>query len=676
LLRDLVILVAVAIPVVVLTQRLKVATVVGFLLTGILIGPRGLSLIGQPASVSALAEVGVVLLLFAIGLELSLARIIRLGRVVLLGGGLQLAGTLVVIGLVALALAVPARQAVLFGALAALSSTAIVLRVYADRAELDTPHGRVVIAILLFQDLCVVPLMLVVPLLAGTGAGAKAAALRMAVALVVTAALVLVGRVAIPRVLERVAAFRNREIFTLSIVVLGLGAAYVTASVGLSLALGAFIAGLVISESPYGLQALSDVLPFRDTFSGIFFTSVGMLLDVGFVVHHPLLVLGATVLLLALKTLVASAAIRLLRRSVQVSVMGGLGLAQVGEFSFVLAAVASPVGLLNVDSYQLFLGVSVLSMILAPFVIQAARPVGLWAERLSGGMPVVFRTHRAEAGPPLNDHVIVVGYGLSGRNLARVLRSAEIPYVILEQNGPVVRQAKLEREPILFGDATRHEVLERVGIHRARVIVFAISAPADERRGVAVARHLNPGIAIVVRTRYVREIEELERLGADQVIPEEFETSLEIFARVLRLYGIPTDAIRREIEAARGEHYEMLRGLKVPGLKLDALRHLGLQVAIETVELEAGTQAEGENPTTLSLRSRTGTSVIAVVRDGEARYTPDPAFRFRPGDLVVLVGTGDALAQATAFFRRPRDRRSGAIRMSVSVPVQEPDGAG
>jgi CPA2 family monovalent cation:H+ antiporter-2 len=329
-----------------------------------------------------------------------------------------------------------------------------------------------------------------------------------------------------------------------------------------------------------------------------------------------------------------------------------------------------------VDSYQLFLGVSVLSMILAPFVIQAARPVGLWAERLSGGMPVVFRTHRAEAGPPLNDHVIVVGYGLSGRNLARVLRSAEIPYVILEQNGPVVRQAKLEREPILFGDATRHEVLERVGIHRARVIVFAISAPADERRGVAVARHLNPGIAIVVRTRYVREIEELERLGADQVIPEEFETSLEIFARVLRLYGIPTDAIRREIEAARGEHYEMLRGLKVPGLKLDALRHLGLQVAIETVELEAGTQAEGENPTTLSLRSRTGTSVIAVVRDGEARYTPDPAFRFRPGDLVVLVGTGDALAQATAFFRRPRDRRSGAIRMSVSVPVQEPDGAG
>jgi CPA2 family monovalent cation:H+ antiporter-2 len=505
--------------------------------------------------------------------------------------------------------------------------------------------------------------MLVVPLLAGTGAGAKAAALRMAVALVVTAALVLVGRVAIPRVLERVAALRNREIFTLSIVVLGLGAAYVTASVGLSLALGAFIAGLVISESPYGIQALSDVLPFRDTFSGIFFTSVGMLLDVGFVVDHPLLVLGATAVLLVVKTLVGGAAIRLLRRSVQVSVMGGLGLAQVGEFSFVLAAVAAPFGLLNRDSYQLFLGVSVLSMILAPFVIQAARPIGAWTERLAGGMPAVFQAHRTEAGPPLSDHVIIVGYGLSGRNLARVLKSAEIPYVILEQNGPVVRQAKLEREPILFGDATRHEVLERVGIQRARAIVFAISAPADERRGVAVARHLNPGIAIVVRTRYVREIEELERLGADQVIPEEFETSLEIFARVLRLYGVPTDAIRREVETARGERYEMLRGLSLPGLKLDALRHLGVKAAIETVEVEDGTRAVGENPTTLAVRSATGASVIAVVREGEARYTPDPEFRFRPGDLVVLVGTGDALAQAASVFQKPRERRTGAVKL-------------
>lgn len=672
LLRDLVLLVAVAIPVVVLTHRLKVATVVGFLLTGMLIGPYGLSLISRPDSVASLAELGVVLLLFAIGLELSLARIIKLGRVVVLGGGLQVVATLVATGLVALAFAVPARQAVLLGALAALSSTAIVLKVYTDRAELDTPQGRVLVAILLFQDLCVVPLMLLVPMLGGAGGGARAAAIAIGIALLVTTALVLVGRVAVPRLLERVAALRNREIFTLCIVVFGLGAAYVTASAGLSLALGAFIAGLVISESEYGIQALSDVLPFRDTFSGIFFTSVGMLLDLRFVAAHLALVLGATLGLVVLKALVAGGVVRLLRRSLRVSVISGLALAQVGEFSFVLAAVAAPLGLLTRDSYQLFLGVSVLSMILAPFVIQASVPVADRITRLRGAVPLAMDAHMAEAAQALSDHVIVVGYGVSGRNLAKVLKGAEIPYVILEQNGQVVRQARLDREPILFGDATRHEVLERVGIARARVIVFAISSPAGERRGVAVARHLNSEIAIVVRTRYVREIEELERLGADQVIPEEFETSLEIFARVLRLYGIPTDTIRREIVAARGEHYEMLRGLSLPGLRLDALRHLGVRAAIETVEVEVGTRAVGENPITLSLHRTTGCSVIAVVRDGEAHYGPDPDFRFRQGDLVVLVGTPDAMSQALPLFQRPRERRTGTVRLSAIVPLAPP----
>lgn len=675
LLRDLVILVAVAIPVVVLTHRLKIATVVGFLITGIVIGPHGLSLIGQPDSVAALAELGVVLLLFAIGLELSLARIIKLGPTVMLGGGLQMGGTLVVAGLIALGFAVPVRQAVLFGALAALSSTAIVLKVYTERAELDTPQGRVVIAILLFQDLCVVPLMLLVPMLGGTAtAGQPPAMLRIGVALVVTTALVLVARFAVPRLLERVAALRNREIFTLCIVVFGLGAAYVTASIGLSLALGAFIAGLVISESEYGIQALSDVLPFRDTFSGIFFTSVGMLLDVGFVADHLRLVVGATAGLIVLKAAIAGGIVRLLRRSLQVSVVSGLGLAQVGEFSFVLAAVAEPLGLLTRDSYQVFLGVSVLSMILAPFIIQASGPMAEWAVRLRGGLPVPMDAHQAEAAQALSDHVIVVGYGLSGRNLARVLKSAEIPYVILEQNGQVVRQARLDREPILFGDATRHEVLERVGIGRARVIVFAISSPAEERRGVAVARHLNPRISIVVRTRYVKEIEELERLGADQVIPEEFETSLEIFALVLRLYGVPMGTIRREVEAARGEHYEMLRGLSIPGLKLDALRHLGVRAAIETVQVEEGSRAVGESPTTLALRRATGSSVIAAVRDGQVHYTPDPEFRFRAGDLVVLVGTPDALAQATGLFQPRRHRRSGVLRSSGVFRAVEPGG--
>ena len=604
---------------------------------------------------AGLAELGVLLLLFTIGLELSLSRVVRLGRLVLQGGGLQLVGTAAAVAAVAVATGTAGNAAVLYGALVALSSTAIVLRVYTDRGELDTPHGRVVVAVLLFQDLCVVPLMLLIPVLAGGaagGAGTTDAIVRtFGLSLAVLAALVLGGRLLVPRVLERVAALRNREIFTLSIVLFGLGAAYVTASFGLSLAIGAFIAGLVIAESEYGLQALSDVLPFRDTFSGIFFISVGMLLDTGLLVQRPLTLLGAAAAVVLLKTVVAAVATYSLGRSLQVSVMSGLALAQVGEFSFVLAGVAAPLGLLPPDHFQVFLGASVASMLATPFVIAAAAPVAEAVCRLSRRPAIELLPHETDRVARLEDHVIIVGYGLNGRNLARVLRAAGIGYVILEQNGQVVRRARLEREPILFGDGTRHEVLERVGIAKARVIVFAISAPAAEHRGVAVARQLNPGIRIVVRTRYVAALDDLSRAGADEVVPEEFETSLEVFARVLRLYGIPSNTIEREVAAVRGEHYGVLRGLALPGLKLDALKHLGVHAALDTVEVEEGARAIGESPTTLDLRRETGTTLIAVVRDGKALYTPDPEFRFRAGDTVVLVGQGEALVNACGVFR-------------------------
>jgi CPA2 family monovalent cation:H+ antiporter-2 len=667
LLRDLVILVAIAIPVVALTHRFKVPTVVGFLLTGIAIGPHGLKLIGQPETVAELAEIGVVLLLFAIGLELSLSRIIKLGRVVMIGGGLQMLATAAAGALLAMLVSIPANEAVFYGSLIALSSTAIVLKVYTERGELDSPQGRVVIAILLFQDLCVVPLMLLVPVLAGTAAaGGSSTILRIGLSLVVTTGLIGVGRFAVPKVLDKVAALRNREIFTLCIVVFGLGAAYVTASFGLSLALGAFIAGLVISESEYGIQALSDILPFRDTFSGIFFTSVGMLLDLGFVVRNLPVVLVITIVVIVVKAAVAAGVVRALRRSLEVSLISAFALAQVGEFSFVLAGVALPLGLFTERSYQIFLDASVLSMLAAPFVIQAAAPVAAWFVRFKKRDS--FAAQADQHAPEfLSDHVIVVGYGLNGRNLAKALKTAGIPYVILEQNGQVVRQARLNREPILFGDATRGEVLERVGIHHARVIVFAISAPAEERRGVAMARAANPNVKIVVRTRYVSEIEELTRLGANQVIPEEFETSLEIFARVLRLYGVPTGSIRREVEAVRGEHYGMLRGLTLPGIKLEQLRHVGVQSSIETLEVEEGSAGVGQSPVTLELRRETGCTVIAAVRGGKAYHAPDPQFRFEAGDLVVVVGTPEAISKAAVIFRkqdRRRSHRTGRLRMT------------
>ena len=651
-LRDLVILVAVAIPVVIIAQRLRVPTVVGFLLTGIAIGPNALGLVAQPDSVASLAEVGVVLLLFAIGLELSLSRIVRMGQWVVRGGGLQVLLTIAVVGGVALAVGTPIRLAVFFGALFALSSTAVVLKIYNDRAELDTPHGRVVVAILLFQDLCVVPLMLVTPLLAGNATSGAAATRTIILSIVVVATLVLGGRLAVPRALRRIAELRNREIFTLSVVFIGLGAAYVTSAFGMSLALGAFLAGLIISESDYGLQALSDVLPFRDTFSGIFFISVGMLLDLGFVATHLVSVLGVAVGVMVVKALIVMLVVRVLKRSVRVGIQSGLGLAQVGEFSFVLAGSGVMFGLLGAEQYQLFLGASVLSMLAAPFVISGADRLAEWATNVTRPQHFVIPTMEMPAVRALRDHVIIVGYGLNGHNLARALESAMIPYVVLEQNGQIVRRARLERTPIFFGDGTRAEVLEKVGIEHARVLVYAIAAPAEERRGVAVARHLNGHVRIVVRTRYVSEIEELRRLGADEVVPEELETSIEIFARVLRRYGVEVNRIRRLVDEVRSDHYGMFltRERSITSRIGDALAPLGERVRLQTVVVDAESNAASESPASLGLRKTTGATVIAFVRKGEVTYSPDPTTTFEVGDEVLLVGDTNALEKARAMF--------------------------
>ncbi len=652
-LRDLVVLLAVGIPVVIIAQRLRLPTVAGFLLAGVAIGPHGFGLIARTSSVVDLAELGVMLLLFTIGLELSLSRIIQLGRVVFQGGAMQVGVTLLVGAAVSgLWFGVSWNIALFYGALLALSSTAIVLKLYADRVELDSPAGRVVVSILLFQDLCVVPLMLLVPVLAHAE-GTTGIWSAVGTSLLVVIVLMVAGRLIIPRILDRVVLLRNRELFTLCIGFFGLGAAFVTASFGLSLALGAFLAGLVISESEYGFQAISDVRPFRNTFSGIFFTSVGMLLDIEFLTSSLSVVIGTTGVILLIKIGVTVGTVLLLRRTFHTSFLSGMALAQVGEFSFLLASVGREAGLFAGNDYQLFISATVLTMVLTPVLIAAARPLadGL-ASRL--GLAVVsVHPSEAEGLAELRDHALIVGYGISGRHLVRVLKGASVAYVAIEQNGQVVRKARQEGIRILFGDGTREETLEHVGIKNAQVVVFAIASPIDERRGVAIAHRLNPAARVLVRTRYVAAIDELMRLGASEVVVEEFEATLELFARVLEFYQIPSNTIHHELDAVRNEHYRMLRGDSHVDLKLDALRHLGVHGALELVEVEEGAPAIGKDPTALNLRRRTGATVIAVVRSGKALYSPDPTFGFQPGDTVVLVGDRESLDKGAVVFKAP-----------------------
>ena len=651
-LRHLALIVGLAIPVAALAHRLRVPTLVGFLLVGVAIGPHGAAFIPEPDAVAALAEIGVVLLLFEIGLELSLSQVLAWGASILVAGGLQVFGIVVLAAAVGPLLGLPMGQSLFYGALAALSSTAIVSKTLADRGELDAPHGREAIAVLLFQDLAIVPLMLVVPLFGadpagGHGAGGVGALwLRLGLGLAAMTALVAGGRLVVRWTLDRIVETRDRDLFTLCVGFFAIGTALAAGTAGFSLAVGAFLAGLVISESEYGLQALDDVMPFRALFSGVFFTSIGMLLDLTLVGAQLPLLVGGTVLLLAVKTAVAAGAVMARGRRFGTALATGLSLAQIGEFSFVLAAAGLPLGLFGAGHYEVFLAVAALSMLVAPFLVMVSRS---WAVRLGAGSRAEPDAEETASRP--RDHAIVVGYGLAGRYLARMLGAAGIECVIIDQNAELVEKARADGFTTLYGDGAGHPVLERAGAAGARLVVFAISSPFDERRGVAMARRAAAGAAIVVRTRYVGAIDELMRLGATEVVVEEFEASLELFARALERYEIPAARIAHQLNAVRDEHYGLLRGRAQPNLHLDTLKHLGVHRALELMEVEAGAAAVGGSATSLDLRRATGAVQIAVIRDGEPHYQRETGFAYRAGDTAVLVGDRNALDRAAALFR-------------------------
>ena len=651
-LRNLALIVGFAIPVAALAHRLRIPTLVGFLLVGVAIGPHGAALVPDPDAVAALAEIGVVLLLFEIGLELSLSQVLGWGMSVLVAGALQVSGVMALAAVAGPVFGLPVGQSLFYGALAALSSTAIVSRTLADRGDLDAPHGRESMAILLFQDLAIVPLMLVVPLFGADPAGPDGAGgigrlwLRLGLGLAAMAALVAGGRLVVRWTLDRIVETRDRDLFTLCVGFFAMGTALAASTAGFSLAVGAFLAGLVISESEYGLQALDDVMPFRALFSGVFFTSIGMLLDLTVVGAQLPLLLGGTVLVLAVKGAVVAGAVMVRGRRPDTALATGLSLAQIGEFSFVLAAAGLPLGLFGAGHYEVFLAVAALSMLAAPFLVTVSRS---WAVRL--GPRARGGPDAGEPAPAAADHAIVVGYGLAGRYLARMLQAAGIECVIVDQNAELVDAARRDGFTALYGDGAGHPVLERAGGAGARLVVFAISSPFDERRGVAMARRAAPGAAVVVRTRYVGSIDELMRLGATEVVVEEFEASLELFARALERYEIPAARIAHELDAVRSEHYGLLRGRAQPNLHLDTLKHLGIHNALELVEVEAGAAAVGKSATALDLRRETGAVQIAVIRDGRPHYQREADFAYRAGDTAVLVGARGALDRAAALFR-------------------------
>ena len=528
--------------------RLRLVPIVAFLITGVVIGPNALGLVSDVEVVEAAADVGVLLLLFTIGLEFSLQRLKELSRALFIGGGLQVAlSTAAVFGALAVA-GVDARVALFTGLLVSLSSTAIVLKVLADRGEMASEHGGMAVSVLLFQDLAVVAMVLVVPMLGESGGSVSGIGVALGTAVALIAAVVVLARRVLPPVLERVARTCSPEIFLLTVIAICLGTAYGTSLAGVSVSLGAFLAGLVVSESRFNSQALMEILPLQIIFSAAFFVSIGMLLDLAFLVDHLLVVLGCVTALLVVKTLTTSAAVLALGARPAVAVAAGLTLAQVGEFSFVLAQAGAAEGLtpagLGADGTQGFIAATVLLLAVTPAlaglgerVLRRSTPASPDGDMARGTEP----QPGAGIAEHLDDHVIVAGYGQWARGVTSVLRDHGVPLVVTTLSPDGAADAQDKGLAVLLGDPARTRTLTEAGLLRARAVVVPDDGAERAAQVVRVIKALRPDVMVIVRVRYAADSASLMADGADLVITEEIEASASLAARVLRQYGRTTD---------------------------------------------------------------------------------------------------------------------------------------
>lgn len=641
LFNDLLIIFLLSITILFICSRVRIPNIIGFLIAGIVAGPGGLGLVQGVTTVQSIAEIGVVLLLFTIGLEFSFSRLKESRRAMFLAGGLQVFSTIMVVWAIAAAAGYSSNEALFIGMLVSLSSTAIVLKLLSDRNQLESPYGRTVLAILIFQDIMIVPMMLVTPWL-GTIASAGSAISpfllvggTLALAVLIYAA----KRWFVPLFLYQACRQKGQEFFIFTILAVCFLTALFTSSIGLSFALGAFLAGMIIADSPYALHAINSISPFRDVLSSFFFISIGMLLDIAYFITTPFLIIGIAALLILVKAACATFATASLSYPARISVAGGLSLAQVGEFSFVLALFGLQNGAIGQNNYQVFLDATILTMIATPFLIHIsenlATRVGNKVDRF---MPCNENQPRHQL-PVLTDHLIIVGFGLNGRNVARAAKFAGIPHIILEVNPDTVIEEQDAGESIYFADATQHSALGMAGIATARIIVIVISDPRATLRIIQIAREKNPTVVIIARTRFVSEVSHLREMGADEVIPEEFETSIEIFSRILSRYMVPLEEIRRLASEVRSESYRMFRDISIPFPGLPDLKAQIPSFEVATIRLSPESPVTGKSLIESRWREQYHTTILAIIRKDTVTMTPPGSYTLAPDDLVVIGGS-------------------------------------
>jgi CPA2 family monovalent cation:H+ antiporter-2 len=644
LLKDLIILMVAAVPITFFFHKLGLPTIVGFLITGVVIGPFGFGIITDHHSIEVLAEIGVVLLLFTIGLEFSISKLLKIRREALIGGGLQVGLTTFLVLVIERLLGQPLPVALLFGFIISLSSSAIVLKLLVDKGEVNSSYGNLSVGLLLFQDICIVLMVLIIQGFGGEG-GASFFTIAKSLLMAITAIVVIIVAASyiVPKFLYQIVRLESRELFILTILLLCMGTAWLTSLFGLSLALGAFIAGIVISESEYSHQIVAEILPFRDTFQSLFFVSIGMLLEFFYFMHHLPLLIGMALAILVVKALIITGVGKVVRYPLRLSIMVGISLAQIGEFSFVLIKMGNDYGMLTSAAYQTLLASSILTMAMTPFLFAKSSAIAFQIGkifRLKGEAPHI------EKRTTMANHVIIVGFGLNGQNLARVLKETGILYIILDMHADKVRKARKEGHKVRFGDCSHPDVLKGLGVEKARMVVFTIPDPIATRRGVVATKGFNKQTSILVRTRYLNEVEELYKLGATQVIPEEFETSVEIFSRVLHDYKLPANIIQNQIDIIRHEGYAMFRDPSIAREKVAELTSMLVASITDTFYVEEGASIIGMTFVKLDLRKMSGVTIIAVVRSGKARTNPPADFKISAGDVLILLGSHEEMHKA------------------------------
>ena len=656
-LLDIIIVLALSILVIAIGSRLKIPGVVGFLLTGLLVGPYGLGLIKDPQMVDILAEIGIIFLLFTIGMQFSFKTLLAMKKIVIIAGTLQVVLTILAVYAIMYLFGTPPATALFFGFLICHSSTTITLKIFQDRAEVNTPYARSTLGISLYQDIVTVPMIIALPILAGQEADLTGAMVNLGLTLIVLFAIVIAIAIwLLPRIMTRIAGLRNSEIFLLSIILICFVITFVSDKLGLSLALGAFLAGLTLSESEYFHQAFASIVPFRDIFTSFFFISIGMLLNIWFVLENPWIIIGLVIGILVIKAIIAAGSTLAIGQSLRTSILAGLALCNIGEFAFVLSVPGEQYGFFTGSSGQIFLAVAVITMALTPFIINAGPAVAdricrlPLSKRIKAGCVAPDETEEYHA---VSDHVIVVGYGLNGRHLSKVAKIGHIPYVVIDMNPDTVEMEHKKGEPIFFGDATNESILEHAGIKSARILVIAVNDPFSTRAIIRLARQMNPHIYIIARTQFLPDVPALREMGADDVIPEDFETSVEIFSRVLKKYLVPMGTIEQFTHEIRAGSYEVLRDPSDSSANLTDLRLSLPDIDIMALRVKPGAFVAGKNLAGVEVRKKYRVSILAIRRAGEVLVNPSGEESLVAEDEAIVIGTPADIVALSRIFDSP-----------------------